>query len=160
MPHNPLKEISIKFHDAKGVTTPNPMPAAPSDAQGGGPRGDMAKVPAPTPQTKLDPLEEALFPHWATANGIDPADHSSPDNHYDYRGMYKQSNGQVHPNGAIANAAASFNKLKQSPLDMNKLLAGGTPAPQPAAPGPLSGAPQDDPIRSLINMLGSGGGGQ
>lgn len=65
--------------------------------------------------TKLSPLEEALFRGWATANGVD--NHDDPENSYDHRGFYKQTNGMVHPPNAINNAAMTFNKLNEGQMD-------------------------------------------
>ena len=49
--------------------------------------------------TVLSPLEEALFQAWGRANGIEDVD--SPESAYDYRGFFKETNGKVHPPGAV-----------------------------------------------------------
>lgn len=54
------------------------------------------KPPLPNAEeTKLSPLEETLFKTWVTANGLGE-DVKNPENHYDYRGFYKKSNGAMH----------------------------------------------------------------
>jgi hypothetical protein len=58
--------------------------------------------------TKLSPLEEMLFRAWAGAHGVD--DHDDPNNHFDYRGLYKESNGQIQPGHAIRSMAQSHNQ--------------------------------------------------
>lgn len=117
-PHSPLKTIKVDFHDVKGMTAPEVKPESNGMEKQG------------TPQSKLSPLEEALFPHWATANGIDESVHGDPNNHYDFRGMYKQTMGRVHPPGEVANAATQFNQLQTN---------------------------QPEPIRQLLDMIHSTG---
>jgi len=108
--HNPIKSVKIDFHTADGMT-PKPQPLEkPMGAEPAG--GAMDKQPAP--QTTLSPLHEVLFKHWATANGVQDPDEQN--NHYDYRGMYLQSNGAVQPQGAIGNAAGSYNRIMQNPM--------------------------------------------
>lgn len=58
-------------------------------------------------QTKLSPMEEALFQSWARAHRVD--DHNDLGNQFDYRGVYKQSNGTILPNGILNNMAMSHN---------------------------------------------------
>lgn len=127
MPHNPVKSIKIDFHTADGVT-PKPQPAA----QGANPDAHATpkEVPAPKPQTELSPLEEALFPHWAQANGIGEDVHAHPENHYDFRGMFRQSGGLIHPPGSLLKVSQTFNKLQQS---------------------------QPEPIRQFLDMLSKNG---
>jgi len=168
-PH-PIKEIKISFHDAKGLTPPEPkqtpLPGAPVN------NGPQDKVP--TPQTSLDPLSEALFQGWGHANGLDPSSHdpSSPDNHYDFRGMFKATNGQVQPPGRISSASDTYNRLMSTKPDYASM--GINPVashpPQLTAPGMPSygqalgskvdnlqseGAdPNADPLMSLRRLLG------
>lgn len=141
--HHPVKSIKIDFHDATGMV-PKLPPAPTIDPNAT--KGGMTKEPAPQPQTELSPLEEALFPHWATANGIDESAHAAPDNHYDYRGIYKQTNGQVHPPGTIEKIASGFNKLQQNPFDYNRLNQ------QPQAPAQPT-EPAGDPVQQLMQLL-------
>ena len=114
MDDHSIKGLSIQFH-------------SPKDKQLDSPKGSSdgkPKEPAmPAPQTKLTPLEETLFKGWSMANGLE--DHDAPDNHYDFRGMFKESNGQVHPPGTIESVATKYNQIMSS---------------------------QPDPIRDLINL--------
>lgn len=59
--------------------------------------------------TQLSPLEEALFQSWARAHRVE--DHNDPDNQFDYRGTYKETNGQIHPPGLINKMAADHNAM-------------------------------------------------
>lgn len=164
--HSPVKEIKISFHDAKGVTPPEPkeqaLPAQPSVGSG----------PAPTPQTKLDPLSEALFQGWGHANGVGPDAHSAPDNHYDFRGMFKATNGQVQPPGKVSSAADTYNRLMSTKPDYASmgispaashtpaLTAPGIPSYEQAQSNKMGvlqseGAdPNTDPLMSLRRLLG------
>jgi hypothetical protein len=54
-------------------------------------------------------MESALFPHWMRANGIDPD--STTDHTYDYKGVYQQTGGQVHPPGVLSGMADKINQL-------------------------------------------------
>jgi hypothetical protein len=182
-----LRKVSIKFqgHTPASVdpTTGVPTPASGPDhglaeisleSHAPAKPGGMTKEAAPTPQqfgggTKLDPMQEALFPSWMRANGIDPG---SIDGHtFDYRGTYKQTNGQVHPPGTLQNTADTINKLHQrlvQPVPSHTPTA----APQFDTPGSPSfhdvvqgkvdtmhqyGASDDqEPIRMLLNMLKGG----
>lgn len=57
--------------------------------------------------TKLSPLEEVLFKAWTKANGIEDPD--SSDNFFDFRGLYKQTGGQVQPYGVVKSIADAHN---------------------------------------------------
>lgn len=57
--------------------------------------------------TILSPMEEALFKAWTKANQIEKPD--NPDNHVDYRGIYKLTDGAVLPNGELKRIAERFN---------------------------------------------------
>lgn len=62
--------------------------------------------------TKLSPMEEQLFKSWATANQVKNPD--APGDPTDYRGIYKNTGGQVQPHGQLAqlvNAANSEQTL-------------------------------------------------
>lgn len=155
---HPIKSLTVQFHDAKGMAPPEPkqepLPQQPPVNNG------MSQAPAP--QTKLDPLSETLFQGWGHANGLDPSDHAqdSPDNHYDFRGMFKQMNGQVQPPGAISGASGIYNKLMASKPDYASMMAGGgqqTPSAPPQA-DPSMGAQDSsggaDPLSSLRGLLG------
>lgn len=72
------------------------------------------KLPAPAENalahlqdTTLNPMEEALFKTWAKANQIQKPD--APDDHVDYRGIYKETGGAVMPNGALSRYAEKLN---------------------------------------------------
>lgn len=175
MPHNPVKSIKIDFHTADGVT-PKETPLPDGTKTSG---TDSAPEKVPTPQTKLSPIEEALFPHWATANGVDESAHSDPNNHYDFRGMYKQTGGKVMPTGTLSGASDMFNKLQttQHPaisgmLDMmkqggqppmvpshNTLSAPGIPSVQQATQGKIDSLQgmdgSQEPIQQLLSMIRS-----
>lgn len=57
--------------------------------------------------TKLSPLEETLFQAWARANGVD--NHDDPNNYFDHRGLYKQSNGTMQLPGVVRGLADAHN---------------------------------------------------
>lgn len=163
---HPIKSLTIAFHDAKGMATPEPkqtpLPALPPTSGA-----------APAPQTKLDPLHEALFQGWGHANGLDPSSHA-PDNsanHYDFRGMFKATNGQVQPPGAVSSASSTFNRLMATKPDYTKFSVSPVPSHNTlSAPGMQSmeqanaakvgalqseGAdPNSDPLMSLRRLLG------
>lgn len=154
MSHSPIRSIKVDFHDASGMTPKQEaLPQQPPVNNG------MSQA-APPVQTKLDPLSETLFQGWGHANGLDPSSHAqdSPDNHYDFRGMFKQMNGQIQPPGAISGASGLYNKLMASKPDYASMMAGGgqqTPSAPPQA-DPSMGAPADgaDPLSSLRGLLG------
>lgn len=167
-PHSPIKSIKIDFHTADGMT---PKPQKPMGADAAG--GDLgnSSAPAHDPQTQLSPLEEVLFKHWATANGVGD-DHSAPDNAYDYRGIYRQTGGQIHPPGTIANVAGQYNRIMNNPIKPMPSHDAGLTAPGlpnfTAQKEQLLGhslhdentqnqatndAFEGDPIRQLINIL-------
>jgi hypothetical protein len=168
--HNPIKSIKIDFHTADGMT-PKPLGGDPAG-------GDLGKSSTPhDPQTKLSPLEEVLFKHWATANGVQ--DHDAPDNAYDYRGVYRQTGGQVHSPGQISGAADQYNRIMNNPIrpmasHQQPLLAPGIhnyTADKEQALGhslhdensqndATMNAFQGDPIRQLINILQRQNSGQ
>lgn len=175
---HPIKSLTIAFHDAKGLTPPEPkqqaLPQQPPISNSLG----SPQSPSPTPQTKLDPLSEALFQGWGHANGLDPSAHdpASKDNHYDFRGMFKQSNGQVLPLGQVKGASDIYNRLMATKPDYASMgIQHPTPTPIPShntlqAPGIPSveqanaqkmgvlqseGAdPNSDPLSSLRRMFG------
>jgi len=60
--------------------------------------------------TLLSPMEEALFQSWAKANQITKPD--NPEDHVDYRGVYKEVGGQVLPRGAMPRIAKTVNSEK------------------------------------------------
>lgn len=132
-----VKKLSLEFHAPPGldggegskVTSEAKAPV----------RGNMDKVPAPSP-VELTPLEEALFPHWATANGIeDPHD---PEHGIDLRHVYKSTNGLVHPPGMLQGASDRMSRLNQGGAGMADMLS------QHAEQNPPV-----DPIRELLNHL-------
>jgi hypothetical protein len=57
--------------------------------------------------TVLNPMEEALFQAWTKANKIDKPD--APGDVVDYRGIYKQTQGQILPNGQLKQVADKVN---------------------------------------------------
>lgn len=57
--------------------------------------------------TSLSPMNEALFKAWAKANQIKDPD--SPDDHVDYRGIYKMTGGKILPNGQLDRFAQKLN---------------------------------------------------
>lgn len=61
--------------------------------------------------TQLSPLEEALFQSWARAHRIDNQD--DPNNKFDHRGVYKRTNGLIHPPGHINQMAAEHNAAQE-----------------------------------------------
>ena len=66
-----------------------------------GPDPEVEQAAARLKRTKLSPLEEVMFESWANANQLE--DHDSPDDTYDYRGLYKEANGKVFPPGQLKN---------------------------------------------------------
>lgn len=162
-PLNGLKKFSVKFQDqtpaTTDATTGTHTPASGPDhglaeisLESHAPdKGGMTAEGGPNPQAfgggaKLSPMEEALFPHWMRANGIDPD--STTDHTYDYKGAYQQSGGQVHPPGVLDGVASKINSLHaarppaiQSMLDAHRQAE--------------SSQGQEDPLRSLLNMLGN-----
>ena len=64
--------------------------------------------------TTLSPLEEALFNSWARAHGV--YDHDDPNNRFDYRGLYKQTNGMLQPGHVVRSMAQNYN-LATEPQD-------------------------------------------
>lgn len=62
-------------------------------------------------QTKLNPLEELLFQSWARAHRVD--DQNDPNNSFDYRGVYKQSNGTILPSGVLNHMSMSHNAREE-----------------------------------------------
>lgn len=61
--------------------------------------------------TQLSPLEEVLFQTWARAHGVD--NHDDPNNQFDHRGLYKQTNGMIMPGKVVRDMAASHNVAMQ-----------------------------------------------
>lgn len=57
--------------------------------------------------TKLDPMTEHLFQAWSRAHGVQ--DQDSPQNSFDYRGLYQSSGGHIYPGHAIRQMAADHN---------------------------------------------------
>ncbi len=57
--------------------------------------------------TSLTPMEEALFNAWAKANKIQKPD--NPQDHVDYRGIYKETGGKILPNGQLDRFAKKLN---------------------------------------------------
>jgi hypothetical protein len=57
--------------------------------------------------TKLEPMEEALFRSWTKANQI--ADPDAPGDVVDYRGIYRATKGQVLPHGQLKQMAQQQN---------------------------------------------------
>lgn len=62
--------------------------------------------------TQLSPLEETLFQTWARAHRID--NHDDPTNSFDHRGVYKRTNGLVHPPGHINQLADEHNAAAEA----------------------------------------------
>lgn len=54
-------------------------------------------------QIELSPLEETMFQAWTKANQIDDPD--SPDLPLDFRQIYRDTGGKVHPPGQLKNQA-------------------------------------------------------
>lgn len=72
------------------------------------------KLPAPAENalshlqdTVLNPMEEALFKTWAKANQIQKPD--APDDHVDYRGIFRNTGGTILPNGGLKRYADKIN---------------------------------------------------
>lgn len=172
--HSPIKSLKVDFHDAKGVTKPEPKPVDPKKQlpEGVNPSGTLIE-PDPALQqkaetTKLTPLEEVLFKNWAVANGIKDVD--EPNNFYDYRGFFKHTNGQVHPPGSSEHFPDTFkqhghptfshdSKYSKGPLD-GGMYAGDTDflpstlgAPSISVGGQKGSVDSSDPIRELLNMM-------
>lgn len=61
--------------------------------------------------TDLTPMEEALFQAWTKANHIKKPD--APNDHVDYRGIFKETNGAILPNGALNRMAGKMNSEEQ-----------------------------------------------
>jgi hypothetical protein len=59
--------------------------------------------------TKLTPMEEALFQGWTKANKIEDPD--NPEDVIDYRGIWKSTNGLVVPGGELARSAEMKNNM-------------------------------------------------
>jgi hypothetical protein len=58
--------------------------------------------------TRLEsPLHEVLFQSWAKAHGIQ--DHDDPKNIFDYRKIYQDTGGQIHPHGMLNDMAKAAN---------------------------------------------------
>lgn len=57
--------------------------------------------------TKLTPMEEVLFKAWTKANGIKEPD--APEDVVDYRGIYRETNGEVLPHGVLKQYAEETN---------------------------------------------------
>lgn len=62
--------------------------------------------------TQLNPLEEALFQAWARAHRIE--NHNDPSNSFDHRGVYKRTNGLIHPPGHINQLADEHNAAAEA----------------------------------------------
>ena len=60
--------------------------------------------------TKLNPMEEALFNGWLKANQIQDPD--APEDVIDYRGIYKATGGAVLPGGELARQTQHMNDEK------------------------------------------------
>jgi len=60
--------------------------------------------------TKLNPMEEALFNGWLKANKIEDPD--APDDVIDYRGIYKATGGAILPGGELARQTQHMNDEK------------------------------------------------
>lgn len=72
------------------------------------------KLPAPAENalshlqdTVLNPMEEALFKTWTKANQIEKPD--APDDHVDYRGIFRNTQGAILPNGGLKRYADKMN---------------------------------------------------
>lgn len=79
--------------------------------------------------TKLNAMEEALFQAWTKANQIEDPD--APDDSNDYRGIWKNTQGQVLPRGELKNMTDTMNlenslqkALQQRMIDRVNELAG------------------------------------
>lgn len=169
-PLNGLKKFSVKFHGEKPATND---PTTGQSTPASGPTHGIAEIAleshppekqgltaAPAkPQTTLSPLEETLFKHWATANGIDESMHGDPNNHYDFRGMYRQSNGLVHPPGHMLNAATQFNRTQDNqPEPIRQLLDMIKPAQSHPPQLTMPGMPSfQQTIQGKLGILGSMG---
>jgi hypothetical protein len=77
--------------------------------------------------TKLSPLEEVLFRTWARANGVD--NHDDPNNYFDHRGLFKQSNGLIQPIGVVKSITDAHNKG----VEASQSEGGDTTMPDPYA---------------------------
>lgn len=62
---------------------------------------------------RLNPLEEALFRVWARAHSVEDPD--APDNQFDYRALYKNSNGMIHSPGQVTQMAGDYNAMMAPP---------------------------------------------
>lgn len=61
--------------------------------------------------TRLSPLEEVLFQGWTKVHGVD--NHDDPNNQFDHRGLYKQTNGMVMPGHVVRQMAQDHNKAME-----------------------------------------------
>lgn len=62
--------------------------------------------------TQLSPLEETLFQSWARAHRIE--NHDDPSNSFDHRGVYKRTNGLIHPPGHLNQLADEHNAAAEA----------------------------------------------
>jgi hypothetical protein len=70
--------------------------------------------------TTLGPLEEALFQGWTKANQIDNPD--DPKDIVDYRGIWKESKGQILPRGELKTKAEMMNHAHTLETEMQKRM--------------------------------------
>ena len=59
-------------------------------------------------QTQLEPLEEVIFNSWMQANQLE----ESPDQPFDYRGLYKQTDGKVFAPGELGQKIGHQNAIQ------------------------------------------------
>lgn len=95
--------------------------------------------------TNLSPLEDALFQAWARAHRVE--NHDDPNNRFDYRGLYKQSNGQMLP-------PTFLNSMAQQHNDATEPVEGGdTTFPDPyMAQAEMHKANLDNQTKSAANQ--------
>lgn len=89
-------------------------------------------------QIELSPLEETMFQAWTKANQIDDPD--SPDLPLDFRQIYRDTGGKVHPPGQLKNQA-------QRQVDIQSLMKA------------QQAHDEASPIKMMMEMHQGGGGG-
>jgi hypothetical protein len=121
-------------------------------------------------QTELDPLEEVIFNSWMQANQLE----ETPDQPFDYRGLYKQTDGKVFAPGELESKVAKQSAIEalmqaqeahdsQSPMQMF-LEKGGDPASfggnsvPPEVATPEGGMPAEPQMSGemMNSMMGRG----
>jgi len=80
----------------------------------------LSHLPSPN-ATRLSPLEEALFQTWARAHDVhDQVD--GPDSHFDFRKVFKDSNGQMQHPMELQHMAGKVNDLMRTSKENSTAL--------------------------------------